>query len=88
MHKNIVPTTLVGILRLAKDIKAEQRNIRLSKAQDAAARQAGFENLRHAQHVFSGKREAPVRSGQSTAYSSPSTGRTAIPAAWVARPCQ
>lgn len=61
MHTNIVPTTLVGIKRLAKAIKAE-RDITLHEAHDVAARQAGFENLRHAQHVFSGKREAPVKS--------------------------
>lgn len=60
MLTNIVPTTLVGIKRLAKTIKAE-RNIPLYEAHDVAARQAGFENLRHAQNVFGGKCEAPVK---------------------------
>lgn len=60
MLKNIVPTTMVGIKRLAKDIKAE-RDISLHEAQDVAAQQAGFQNFRHARNVLGGEREASAK---------------------------
>lgn len=53
MLKNVVPTGLVGIKRLAKQIKAE-RSIPLHEAQDIAAQRAGYENLRHAQNALDG----------------------------------
>lgn len=46
-NATIRPTTIVGIKRLAKAIKAE-RGIPHHEALNAAARQAGFESFRHA----------------------------------------
>lgn len=45
------PSTMDGIKRLAKAIKRE-RNLTHHQALDEAARRAGFENIRHAQHAI------------------------------------
>lgn len=54
---SIRPTTLAGIKRLARDLKAE-RAIPHHIALDLASKHASFENFRHAQHVLS---VAPAR---------------------------
>lgn len=46
-HRNVSPTTLVGIKRYAKQLKAH-RSVTHSTALDLAAQAAGFENFRHA----------------------------------------
>lgn len=50
--KTIRPTSLDGIKRLAVSIKRAQK-IKHSSALDLASKAAGFENFRHARHVFS-----------------------------------
>lgn len=46
---NVHPTTLTGIKRLAKTIKA-QESLTHSKALDEAARRGGYQNFQHAHH--------------------------------------
>lgn len=48
---HLLPSTLDGIKRRAKTIKRE-RNLSHHQALDEAARQAGFENIRHAQRAI------------------------------------
>lgn len=47
----ILPSTMGGIKRLAKSLKRE-RNLTHHQALDEAAKRAGFENIRHAQHAI------------------------------------
>lgn len=47
----ILPSTMDGIKRLAKTLKREL-NLTHHQALDEAARRAGFENIRHAQHAI------------------------------------
>lgn len=58
---SIPPSTLDGIKRRAKSIKRE-RNIPHHQALDASAREAGYENIRHARSALAGA------SDQHTAY--------------------
>lgn len=54
MHiPSIPPSTLDGIKRRAKSIKRE-RNVPHHQALDASAREAGYENIRHAQSALAG----------------------------------
>lgn len=52
-NESIRPTSIVGIKRLAKNIKAE-RGIPHHEALNAAARQAGYESFRHASNGLPG----------------------------------
>jgi hypothetical protein len=54
MSKNITPSTLEGISRLAKTIKRKQ-GISHHEALEVAAVRAGFQNHRHAQHTLQTK---------------------------------
>lgn len=47
LNKIVRPTTIVGIKRLAKQIK-KTKNIKLHKALDLASQAAGFDNYKHA----------------------------------------
>lgn len=51
LKKYVQPTSILGILRLAKQLKKEL-GVSLSQAQDEAAKRAGFHNLTHAQRMI------------------------------------
>jgi hypothetical protein len=51
--KDVHPSTLDGIKRLAKTIKVE-RDVRHHQALDAAAQAAGYQNFCHASNVLLG----------------------------------
>lgn len=51
LMKNVRPTSIVGVLRLAKQLQ-KQFGGTLSQAQNEAAVRAGFQNYMHAQHVL------------------------------------
>ena len=74
--RNIRPTTLAGIKRLAKEIK-KQQGVSLAQAQDESARIADFQNFRHAQNSLN-PAQRPVRAAVAPSPTYP----LAIEAAW------
>lgn len=72
---SVAPSTIDGIKRLAKSIKRE-RNLPHHQALDLAAREAGFQNIRHAQHQ--------LQEGASPAMPLPASKAVFLSAYWVA----
>ncbi|MDH4874416.1 hypothetical protein [Pseudomonas sp. BN515] len=62
-YDQIHPTTLVGIKRLAKTIK-KAKGILHAQALDEAAKQAGYQNFRHAQRALSSSAEPGATNGR------------------------
>lgn len=58
--ETIQPSSMDGIKRLAKSLKA-QRGIKHIRALDDAAQSAGFQNFRHASNILGAKQERPRR---------------------------